>query len=1476
MRLSLTVFLALLVASPVASAAVDSSSWNRNLQRMDYYTNPPQGGDAQFFTVQAQSGVIVLIYPTKASMLGFPLALYEMRKNSGTDEANCSNNYLNALTYQLPAQNTAYSSLAGKPYSPTATYPNPEEAYAASDYPVSDGLVTGLSGYYRYRNWVPEQSGTNESALTACTNAVTATAGGADAIAACQTCLSNSGYWLNPAALPSNTTPNAAVFSTNWLRFYPPKWEILKLAYKRMVAGPALAHYREGVMVAGGAVSGDGTDGKGGYVIQKLLPQSCQGQGAKNGSGILQARLQAVEGLSYTSTAYPLAEMLFNDGYYQSGTDSTWCCSSASPSPYFTNSFVLNSSMGSDTKGGPCPGCNQDFFIIFSDGRGDSANPYCTTSTGTPPVPCQQAAQCSTLGMGLEDDGDDFLGSGEAGGWPPTLPSGQAWPTYADVCADDFAPDVAYWMAHNDMLQTSPGSSIVSFVVAIGTSANAYGAGKLAALHDVADAGKGSYLEATDFNDFEANLKQTLQEIIQRTTSFSVAAITTVQTRGSTYAFIPRFTPAQGNVWNGKLYRLGLFNEFADGCTAADYNIKDSKNPNGDASCSDVYLTDSNGAFVGDDDQGNIRPLDTSQPYPWTQTLANQCAAPYWEASQVLTDRVDAVDAGTSTDHRTIYTAYDSNGDGIPDALISFDTASTDLTILTPLLQLGGYTGSFCQEMAARTSHVYTQDSDCAADLIAYVRGQNLFKETPECQTNSCPAAPTCASNADCTGGLTCNNGACCAATPPAARPDILGDIFHSSPILEVPPVTSFLCDLGVITQCQAALYSDTLTPDGKAAYTAYQTDSTNEYRTQVLLVGANDGMLHAFNAGDDQVDGSGNHSFDYGTGREMWAFIPPDLLPKLRLYAIDTKHELFVDGTPMVRDIWVDGSGTSTSDKTYQKDADEYHTVAITGERDGGRSYFALDVTDPANPKFLWEWPPTGSTTALYAGRSWDDYAPSPPPVGPIAINDPNGPLTVAGQKAKEVWVVAVGGGYDPNYINGAGYYLLDAWTGQQIYRATRLDVPSGSSDPRASMFPIAATPSMIDRDGDGLFDTLVVGDVGGQVWVTNMMTPGAEGGNGLVTNWNAARAFIEFKSSPFYDRSPFFQMASAAVLPNGAIRVYLGSGNRDAIDDWSGTDCQLSDMDGCMRDDCSVDVNQQTFQSGSHYVDSELSYTAGATAPSVVSFSTGGAADGNAATDAATVNIGTTITCGSGGSGSVAATYSNAVTCDWGTPECTGSGKPDSTQLTYTPSITQQPARFYSILLFDNATHNPNRVPFTDAASAATYDAAALTDTDLVNADTTAATATGNGYYVQYANLPEKTSSQVLVFDGCAIVNTLLPAQPPTNYCSTTTIPKSTAYTYQADATTGAIACGTGATAQATVRSTTQSAIVPPPMPTPVVSVNSVSGTVSYGGISVVPGATEPTNLVIGGGGVIGPVEWLEVSKKMHECRHLGTNCP
>lgn len=149
------------------------------------------------------------------------------------------------------------------------------------------------------------------------------------------------------------------------------------------------------------------------------------------------------------------------------------------------------------------------------------------------------------------------------------------------------------------------------------------------------------------------------------------------------------------------------------------------------------------------------------------------------------------------------------------------------------------------------------------------------------------------------------------------ARTHVLGDIVNSEAVYVKRPMFDYV-DTG---------------------YSAFKT--ANASRTPMVYVGANDGMLHAFNS---------------DTGAETWAYVPKLLFPTLyrladKFYA--TNHQFYVDGSPTVGDAYFGGA---------------WHTVLVGGFNGGGRGYYALDVTDPANPKALWEF--NDSNMGLSFGR--------------------------------------------------------------------------------------------------------------------------------------------------------------------------------------------------------------------------------------------------------------------------------------------------------------------------------------------------------------------------------------------------------------------------------------------------------------------------------------------------------------------------
>ena len=148
-----------------------------------------------------------------------------------------------------------------------------------------------------------------------------------------------------------------------------------------------------------------------------------------------------------------------------------------------------------------------------------------------------------------------------------------------------------------------------------------------------------------------------------------------------------------------------------------------------------------------------------------------------------------------------------------------------------------------------------------------------------------------------------------------------LGDIYHSG-LVEIGP------------------------PRGSNPHGDYWTfKETHADREKLVYVQANDGMLHAFKA---------------DTGEEKWAFIPPNVLAEGRMTGM--KQDITVKGNTITV-TWLDKAksnprylldGTMTAEDVLLSDG-KYHTVLLGLLGYAGPGFYALDVTDPDDPQFMW-----------------------------------------------------------------------------------------------------------------------------------------------------------------------------------------------------------------------------------------------------------------------------------------------------------------------------------------------------------------------------------------------------------------------------------------------------------------------------------------------------------------------------------------
>lgn len=265
--------------------------------------------------------------------------------------------------------------------------------------------------------------------------------------------------------------------------------------------------------------------------------------------------------------------------------------------------------------------------------------------------------------------------------------------------------------------------------------------------------------------------------------------------------------------------------------------------------------------------------------------------------------------------------------------------------------------------------------------------------------------------------------------------------------------------------------------------------------RRHVVYVGANDGMLHAFNAGYFHVgDDSGTTEIEHGwftenpndntggkaLGEELWAFIPQELLPHLKwLTQTDydkTKHVYYVDGSPKIVDAQVfteEGVCASDLNDSGCIHPGGWGTVLIGSMRLGGGSitaaalnfksaYFALDVTNPeSDPALLW----TYTEADLGFTMSWPAVMRFDKDSWYVVVG--SGPITYNGERDNSLATNK----FASNMSENGQIYVINLKTGAQIAKI-QADA-SNPVDPNAFM----GDPVVFDLPRDYVTDVVYIG---------------------------------------------------------------------------------------------------------------------------------------------------------------------------------------------------------------------------------------------------------------------------------------------------------------------------------------------------------------------------------------------------------------
>ncbi|MCX7514768.1 pilus assembly protein [Frateuria sp. STR12] len=284
-----------------------------------------------------------------------------------------------------------------------------------------------------------------------------------------------------------------------------------------------------------------------------------------------------------------------------------------------------------------------------------------------------------------------------------------------------------------------------------------------------------------------------------------------------------------------------------------------------------------------------------------------------------------------SSNGRYIFTWIDKDHDGVVDNgeeqpfVFSGDSAGS-----------GFYGAKSGTTYSGNFRYLNTADPDVAKRIVAWIRGYEITDKSSK-------GVPLWRSRT-----VDYNNDG-------TLRVLRLGDIVDSTPVVVGTPSEAF--DL---------LYGDT-------SYGTFR----DHYRSrrQVVYVGANDGMLHAFNGGFynareqklQLAPTDGTTVTQDPLGGELWAYVPGNLLPHLRWLADpDYKHNFYVDGSPIAQDVKIFGEGDTDH-------PDGWGTILIVPFRFGGgpisvntatdgtsatqnsfSAYVVLDVTNPEKKPVL------------------------------------------------------------------------------------------------------------------------------------------------------------------------------------------------------------------------------------------------------------------------------------------------------------------------------------------------------------------------------------------------------------------------------------------------------------------------------------------------------------------------------------------
>lgn len=516
-----------------------------------------------------------------------------------------------------------------------------------------------------------------------------------------------------------------------------------------------------------------------------------------------------------------------------------------------------------------------------------------------------------------------------------------------------------------------------------------------------------------------------------------------------------------------------------------------------------------------------------------------------WDAGDVLAKRWDWGDVltpspyGTSTDPRAMYFGAEEAGRrwGSPFAYPGNGQRSFDQRLELGRLLFGRWPDVFEDESDEDRSRLrHTVDFVRGVAVGADADGNAVALRDPELY-------------GWCSGGSGSGRREC----EPGEEPhglEKLGDVFHSRPQVMARP------------SCASCYWTDL---HGYREFSA-----RHRHRRRVLFAGADDGAMHAFDAGiwDQGGDSQADTGPDVGSGRELFAWLPRSVMGVFPALTEAPSHRWTVDGTPSIADVWISPDRLSGVER-------EWRTVLLWGQRRGGRSYVCLDVTEPD--------PVDDGGERLGGGRGSSKASPAASPwrdagcrIGTVdhrcsfpwplfrweftddSDEDHNGAFdlgstwsrpavslarVVRDGEVEERTIAFFGGGLQEEWpegpadgVSGNFIYGIDVETGGIVFKS----VVNGM---------VPGDVQLLDFDSDGFAEQLFFGTTSGRVYRVDLEAPGmVNTATGRVESWRPAVVFSAGPDQPFFMR-PTLVPAFVDLEGNAQLALLIGSGNREDI---------------------------------------------------------------------------------------------------------------------------------------------------------------------------------------------------------------------------------------------------------------------------------------------------------------------------------------